>query len=378
MFTKKFLEAIEPNGKQQSFKDEKVAGLILLVSPKGAKTFYSYRWINGGPERIKIGSFATTTIDEARRAAAKINGAIASDHNPAAAKRVLKAEPTFAEMLEEYLKKKRSRSGKPLAPYTQETYRALTVNYLGSISKLKLSQITPDSLRRIKIHSDATNNRARAVVSAVYTWANDEGLTTAPNPAKAIKTRLIKSRERFLLPSELPRFFEALDKSEWRDFFLMALYTGARKSNVQAMAWADINLEERVWTIAKTKNGDSQTITLTPEAVEILKERRKQKIVSAKWVFPGIGKTGHLVEPKKAWANILKEAKIEGLRIHDLRRTLGSWQARAGASLTLIGKSLGHRSQQATVIYSRLDLDPVRESVESAVSEMIKAGRKGG
>ena len=51
---------------------------------------------------------------------------------------------------------------------------------------------------------------------------------------------------------------------------------------------------------------------------------------------------------------ILKEAGIENLRIHDLRRTLGSYQAATGANGYIIGKSLGHRSQQSTAIYARL------------------------
>lgn len=42
-------------------------------------------------------------------------------------------------------------------------------------------------------------------------------------------------------------------------------------------------------------------------------------------VFPGIGRTGHLAEPKKYWDRILKTAGITQLRIHDLRRTFGGW-----------------------------------------------------
>ena len=58
---------------------------------------------------------------------------------------------------------------------------------------------------------------------------------------------------------------------------------------------------------------------------------------------------------------------------HDLRRTNGSWQARAGASLLVIGKSLNHKTPEATAIYARLDLDPVRQSVESATAAMFEA-----
>ena len=59
--------------------------------------------------------------------------------------------------------------------------------------------------------------------------------------------------------------------------------------------------------------------------------------------------------------------------MHDLRRTLGSWQAAGGTSLLIIGKSLGHRSESATRIYARLATDPVRESVEKATAAMIDA-----
>jgi len=62
------------------------------------------------------------------------------------------------------------------------------------------------------------------------------------------------------------------------------------------------------------------------------------------------------------------------LRLHDLRRTLGSWQAATGASLPIIGKSLGHSSIQATQIYARLNLDPVRASVSRAQEAMLLAG----
>lgn len=59
--------------------------------------------------------------------------------------------------------------------------------------------------------------------------------------------------------------------------------------------------------------------------------------------------------------------------MHDLRRTFGSYQTRTGASLTIIGKSLGHKSQQSTKVYARLDLDPVRESVGAGTTAMLRA-----
>ena len=92
------------------------------------------------------------------------------------------------------------------------------------------------------------------------------------------------------------------------------------------------------------------------------------------FVFPGRGKTGHLAEPKKGWQRILSRAGLGDLRIHDLRRTLGSWQAKQGASFAIIGKSLNHKNQNTTAIYARLDLDPVRDSVNAATTAMMAAG----
>jgi integrase len=161
----------------------------------------------------------------------------------------------------------------------------------------------------------------------------------------------------------------------FKDFFYICLLTGARRGNVLSMKWEDVNLERRTWTVADTKNGESQTIVLPHEAIEILEKRA---LLSKKeWVFPSpASASGHIEEPKKAWKRILKEANISNLRIHDLRRTLGSWQAATGANSYIIGKSLGHKTHQATAIYARLNLDPVRESVSKATEAMFAAGMK--
>jgi integrase len=101
--------------------------------------------------------------------------------------------------------------------------------------------------------------------------------------------------------------------------------------------------------------------------------RNRQPAKACKFVFPGTGNSGHLAEPKKGWQRVLSHADLTDLRIHDLRRTLGSWQAKTGASLVIIGKSLNHRNQNTTAIYARLDLDPVRNSVNTATSAMLEA-----
>jgi integrase len=205
---------------------------------------------------------------------------------------------------------------------------------------------------------------------------------------------------------ELGQFMAALQSEktlpDWRDFFELSLWTGARRANVEAMRWSHINLETKTWVIPadESKNGKAMPLPLSPPAMEILTRRLNERqertsilatartkramrqrdslTQNADFVFPSKGKSGHIVEPKKAWADMLQRAGIENLHVHDLRRTLGSWQAAGGTSLQIIGKSLGHKSQKATEIYSRLNLDPVRDSVNKATAAMQKAINKEG
>ena len=105
-------------------------------------------------------------------------------------------------------------------------------------------------------------------------------------------------------------------------------------------------------------------------------QRRKPK-TPAKFVFPGEGKAGHLINPDKGWERICERAGIDprDLWKHDLRRTLGSWQAKQGSSLPIIGKSLNHKNVATTLIYARLDSGPVRKSVNAATAAIQEAGQ---
>jgi integrase len=200
---------------------------------------------------------------------------------------------------------------------------------------------------------------------------------TGVNPASGHKAFPEVQRDRFLQPHEVRPFFEALaaePNTTIRDCLEMALLTGARTANVQAMRWSELDLDQAIWRVKgeESKNSDPQTIPLVEEAVAIL--RARQKSTASVFVFPSPkSKSGHITSTSKAWMRILQRAGLSDIVKHDLRRTLGSWQARTGASLVLIGKSLNHRDPQSTKIYARLDLDPVRQSVTRATNAMFEA-----
>ena len=90
------------------------------------------------------------------------------------------------------------------------------------------------------------------------------------------------------------------------------------------------------------------------------------------YVFVGRGPKGHLVNLKRAWHRIRTRAKLEDVRIHDLRRTLGSWLAGSGASLPLIGKILNHSQPTTTAIYARLDLATMRKALDDNTDRMLR------
>jgi integrase len=166
-------------------------------------------------------------------------------------------------------------------------------------------------------------------------------------------------------------FFAALKKvpdETMRDYFEISLYTGARKSNVLAMRWEDVDLDLAIWRIPMTKNKESHLVPLTGPAVEIL--RRRSESGKTGWVFPGRMKDCHLVEPKRVWYKLIKDAGVEDLRVHDLRRTLASYMAITNHSLPIIARALGHKSTQSTQIYSRLTQDPVRNAMDIAITQI--------
>lgn len=386
-FTKTALEQLPhpPKGKRTTFYDTIVPKLAARKTSAGSVSFFTVKRTGDGMTWLRIGSFPETSVEQARSAAQKSLGQIASGSNPAEAKRALKAMPTLNEFFTEFAMKhgQRKLSWKDDAQRYKDYLKPLLGNR-------KLSEITRGMIAEVISKADkggksiATQRNIRALVSIIFAKAVEWGRIDT-NPASGIRIAGAKvTRDRFLQPNEMASFFSSLEQepSETaRDFILMALLTGARRANVCSMKWADINLDEGIWRIRRTKNGDPQNVILTPEALSVL-ERREANVTSP-YVFPSTGKTGHYIEPRKGVERVMNRAGIpygrntpNGVTLHDLRRTLGSWQAKTGASALIIGKTLNHKSQQATAIYARLDTDPIRQSLSVATAAMLKAAGK--
>lgn len=373
-FIKKTLDTlpIPIKGKRLYFYDTKIRGLELMVTDKGTKSFKVYRKLGSKPIRVTLGKYPEMTVELARKEAQRVIADLNTGKNPNEDKKKIRKEITFNEIFKLFME----RHSKPFKKRWRNDEWMVNV-FLKHWFHKKISHIIKYEVQNIHEKIQKENglyqaNRVLALIRIIYNKAIEWGWDGI-NPAQGIKKYKEKSRERFLHPDELPQFFKSLDaeaNDTIRDYIYISLFTGARKATVLAMPWGNINLERREWFIPETKNGESLRIHLIDEVVTILK-KRMELYGTKEWVFEGTGKTGHLVEPKSGWKRILQRAGIKDLRLHDLRRTLGSYQAATGANSYIIGKSLGHKSSEATAIYARLNIDPVRDSVEKATQAML-------
>jgi len=324
---------------------------------------------------VTLGTFPVLSVAMARRRAIEEAAQLTSGKRQRRQRPVVR---TFGELFIRYMEG----HAKPHKRTWQEDQRKYE-KLLSRWAATPIEKITREEVTRLHTKLGQDNghymaNRTLALLKVVFNYGRQTLGLRIENPCNGIKKFRELQRDRFLNRDELKQFLFALhsDKTsaDWADFFSLALWTGARRANVQAMRWENIDLKAGLWQIpgAEFKNGEPFKVVLTVPALEIL-ARRKLDSTGSPFVFPANSESGHVVEPRKAWQNLLKEAGLTGLTIHDLRRTLGSWQAATGASLQVIGKALGHKDTATTAIYARLDLDPVRIAMNTATTAMLEA-----
>lgn len=376
IFTKHSIENLSvPEGKRVYYGDAKTYGLLVAVSCNGRKTFYFRRKTNQISQRFVIGRFPDLSVEQARNKALEIASLMAKGESPYDERKAKKAELTLGESFEAYLNG-HVKQHCVAVKHIEGDFR----RYLSDWSDRKLSSITKADVqnRMNKVGEENGKTAANHMLTyarAAINWCIKNELIGCANPWVGIKKYRTQARERFLNRTELLLFFSALKEfpndTGMRDYLYISLFTGARRSNVLSMRWQEVDLDLGIWRIPRTKSGDSHTLPLPSMALAILTERSKTKF--GEWVFPGLGATGHLVEPKRSWHALLRKAELSDLRMHDLRRTLGSYMAMGNQSLQMIGKVLGHKSPTATQIYARMAFDPVREAMEKAQNDMLSA-----
>jgi integrase len=422
--TKKVIDDLDPTLGRQYIYDTVNSALAVLVTAAGTKSFYLVKKHQGVQVRQRIGNVADIPIERARAIASERVSALLTGggvgcqdecpepENPGfqdqstpaglqtaresttatsaqakGAKRSSKEalppqEPdedaiSLRLVMEEYL----AYAAEHRKPSTQAHYRYEWEHYLQAwagkrtLASLRRREVTDlhQTLGRKNGHHQA--NRVLALLRAAINRAIREHELNLHNPAIAITFYREARRSRRLHLEELPAFFQALDEEpnrSLRDFLLLALFTGARKSNLLHMRWEHVSLERGLWIIPAedSKSNCELPVVLVERVLQILIARRSQ--VVGPWVFPGRNPRNPMTNPNVGWIRILQRAGLTGLRMHDLRRSLASFQIDTGTPLEVIQKTLGHESKTTTEIYARLAMEPVRLSLEKATGEMLK------
>ncbi len=212
---------------------------------------------------------------------------------------------------------------------------------------------------RQRTKSNASLNRYTVAVSALFTWAIENRLTPKGfvHPCRGIK-RLPENdgRVRYLDADERARLFDACRASKYPRLYalvLMAMKTGARKSELLNLTWRDVDLDAGLAYLGRTKNGDRRTLVLLPDVVDALRPFKSSD--GTRFVFGSV--RSKYQEPARmdtAWREALTRAKVKNFVFHDLRHCCASYMAQAGVPLNVVAEVLGHRKLDMTRRYAHL------------------------
>ncbi len=229
-----------------------------------------------------------------------IVGEVGKGNDPQAARQAARHEQTIKGLFDFWLDSHAKLRNKGWPEDERRFNRYLKPWASRKLSSIKKPDVQSLFSRVARDNGPYAANRLLALVRAMFNKAPDMGYV-GTNPTAGVKKFSEEKRDRFLQGDELPAFFRSLleEPNEMlRDFVLLALLTGARRANVQSMAWVDLDLTARYWRIPETKSGVPVVVPLVPAAVAIL-ENRRQSTNGSPWVFPSRGKTGHIVETQE-------------------------------------------------------------------------------
>ena len=350
---------------------------------------------------------AASTPEQARKEARKILGLVEGGADPIAERKAAREVRTFkavaTDFLEQHVKAKRK------ARTADEYDRILGVHVIPALGSKRIVDLRRADVARL--HNKLSGspyqaNRAVALVSAVWNWAarRDE-ISFADNPARAVERFKESGRERFLTSEELTRLGDVLregetiglpysvdetkpnakhaPKEERRrvnlDPFAVAairllILTGGRLREILDAQWSQLDLERGVLFLANSKTG-KKPLYLSAAAQAVLASLPRVK--GNPHIIAGAVERAPRSDLNKPWRAVRRAAKLEGVRIHDLRHSFASFGAGASLGLPIIGKLLGHSQAATTHRYAHLDADPLRRAVET-IGNTIAGAMAGG
>lgn len=365
-----------PDQSHQEIYDSLMKGFYVDIQRSGRMTFRVRYKLFNKTKICTLGDARVLTLEEAREAARDVLRLAMKDINPKELNRVssgMSVEDFFENRYLPFVKSYK-RSWKT----DESIIRNHVLDLLGHLS---MDSVTPGdivnclNLMHDKKYAPATCNRFLILIKYGFKLAISweiKGVTR--NPAKDIKELSQENKiERCLTQAQA----EDLLKSARQIQNGLVIYiiqfliqTGARKREALDAEWHDIDFEQRLWRIPKSKSGKVRHIPLSSEALSLLVSLKANAPAGTSYIFanPDTGKP--FVSIFQSWDLIRRRAGLPSVRMHDLRHSFASFLVNAGRSLYEVQQLLGHADIRTTSRYSHLSRKTLREAVENIPTKL--------
>ena len=363
----------EVGKKKSDFYDNTVIGFILECRNTGGKTYY-LRYVDqaGNQKQPKIGGYNDVTFAAAKKKAQQLRSEVVMGGDPGAAKALAKSIPLYSELSEKHLA-----FSKDLKSY-DDLESCMRVHIVPKWGKTRLTDMNSRSMaqwlseKRASGLAPASVEKLRVIIGRSFVLGASWDIPgTERNPTRGIpRAPLNNGRERFLTPEETVRLKAAVEASQnpqLKHIVGLLLLTGARLRELLEAKWENVDVERRSWFIPTSKTGKSRHVPLSTPAVAIIEKLPRFK--GCPWLVPNPETRLPFVSIKHSWQHAIAEAKLPGLRLHDLRHSAASNMVNSGVDLFAVGKVLGHASYQSTQRYSHLANDTLLKAVEAGAAK---------
>ena len=371
--TTRFVEALPASDREIVVWDRELPGFGVRVHPSGSKVYMVHKRSGGKSRRVTIGRHGVWSLDAARREAGGIIASMKNGETPArpGMENSSASGPTIAELAEQYMAEHVKVRCKPT---TARSCRHIFDKYLlPQFGRKRLGEITPEQVAALhyRLREKATTaNQVVGLLSRLFHKAAKSGYApVGGNPCRFIRKYPTRSCERFLSEREFLRLGTVLDELEAEGRISttaaaglrLLMLTGCRRNEILTLRWEDIDLEHDEIRLRDAKTG-ARAVPLPPTARQVLTSLPRQ--ADNPWVISGRGSGTRLSNLNATWGVVRKKARLEDVRIHDLRHSYASRALSLGESLPMIGKLLGHRKVQTTARYAHLARDSVKAAAE--------------
>ena len=378
------------NRKRYAVFDDALKGFGVRVGAKGDKAFYLlYRAGKGRstPKRwLRLGSFQSVTVEQAREIAKKKLGEVPLGGNPAKDSQEAKIEPTVGELLTLFFEE----HGTKIKPSTLHSYSRISDTFVvPAIGKTKVTVVQFKDVAALHHGMRETPyqaNRCIALLSKFFNWCEKNGYRArGTNPVRGIEKFPEKKRTDFMGAKELDALGSAFRSMAEHGYYdnetgktvsldptiaaalKMLLFTGARCMEILTLKWEYIDITRGVANLPDSKTG-AKILHLPAPALALLEDLPHIN----EYCFPGRNGKKHIVNVKDTWRRLLKTAGLSGWRIHDLRHAFASYAASSGKSLPVIGAILGHTQAATTERYAHIADNPVAQAAEETAAQLQK------